>query len=533
MSTKYVQSKSATLQSAISDTDTSITIVDFLDLSGNPIVQADIGTTGFGTLGPNTEKEEAISFTIDSNAAGVAVLTVTRGLLGKQPYGTGGTAFAHNAGTEFILSNNPDLLNKLTAKDNDEVVTGGWRFPATPTHDQNPVPKKYLEDNAVMKTGAQTVAGVKTFSSQPVVPTATEPGSPIRKDTFDAQAVKKTGNETIAGVKTFSSAPKVPDAVASDEPYTKGQHDADAEAASAVASTTVRGSAKLDVAADDALDPEVLTATAARAAALSGGGDFGEPGEDNKFVTETFLDNVIDVQEFTASGTWTKPILGTLAIIELIGGGGSGAAAKYADAYIHTSGGGGGAYAKFIVPLSALSATEAVTIGLGGASQVVSAEGNKNNGLAGGTTTFKNSLLQALGGQRGTAANSSSVLSPEPGGAGGLANSELISESGAAGGNAHGWTGGASTAGGSKIFAGAGGGAVGVDRTANVSATNGGTSLFSSSVGGNAAGTLSTGGATATGGVRGGGGGGAAVRNATGTATSGKGGDGFVRVTVF
>lgn len=42
----------------------------------------------------------------------------------------------------------------------------------------------------------------------------------------DAEVVKLTGAQTVAGVKTFSSAPKVPDGAAADEPATKGQLDA-------------------------------------------------------------------------------------------------------------------------------------------------------------------------------------------------------------------------------------------------------------------------------------------------------------------
>lgn len=216
MSTKFVQARRALLQSAISDSATSMTVTEFVDLNGDPIVAADIGTVGHGTLAPNTAKEEAISFTIDSNTAGTAVLTITRGLLGKQPYGTGGPSYAHNAGTEFILSNNPDLFNKLTAKDNDETVTGAWKFPATPTHDQHPATKVYVDDEitavndtittldsaVVKKTGDQTIAGVKTFSSSPVIPAPTTDLQAATKKYADDIAVAGAPNagETTKGL---------------------------------------------------------------------------------------------------------------------------------------------------------------------------------------------------------------------------------------------------------------------------------------------------------------------------------------------
>lgn len=68
---------------------------------------------------------------------------------------------------------------------------------------------------AVKLTGAQTVAGVKTFSSIPVLPASdpTTGNQATRKtyvDNLDAANVKLTGAQTVAGVKTFSSIPVGP-----------------------------------------------------------------------------------------------------------------------------------------------------------------------------------------------------------------------------------------------------------------------------------------------------------------------------------
>ena len=78
----------------------------------------------------------------------------------------------------------------------------------------------------VALTGAQTVAGAKTFTSPPSVPDASFPTSKVTGlDTAltllapstavalkatDTTVVHNTGAETVAGVKTFSSAPVVP-----------------------------------------------------------------------------------------------------------------------------------------------------------------------------------------------------------------------------------------------------------------------------------------------------------------------------------
>lgn len=94
---------------------------------------------------------------------------------------------------------------------------------------------------------------------------------------------------------------------------------------------------------------------------------------------------VANIQTFNSSGTWTKPSSGTMAIIECIGGGGSGGANR-------GGGGGGGSYVLVIKPLSSLSSTETVTVGLGGV-----ASNTSNNGTSGGTTTF-GSHVTAYGG---------------------------------------------------------------------------------------------------------------------------------------
>lgn len=76
-------------------------------------------------------------------------------------------------------------------------------------------------DNAVVKlTGNQTVAGTKTFSTSPVVPskstaaantpTAIATEAQVYLKANDADVVKLTGNQTVAGIKTFSSFPVTP-----------------------------------------------------------------------------------------------------------------------------------------------------------------------------------------------------------------------------------------------------------------------------------------------------------------------------------
>lgn len=104
---------------------------------------------------------------------------------------------------------------------------------------------------------------------------------------------------------------------------------------------------------------------------------------------------LINVQVFTASGTYT-PTEGTKKIIvEAVGGGGSGASGAMNGSGFVSGGGGGasGCYAKALVDASGISSVS-VTIGAGGAS-VQNANGN-----LGGNTSF-GSYLTVYGGNQG------------------------------------------------------------------------------------------------------------------------------------
>ncbi|EHA4273784.1 hypothetical protein JKV40_001738 [Campylobacter coli] len=61
-------------------------------------------------------------------------------------------------------------------------------------------------DNKVTKTGDETIAGVKTFSSPIVIPNATANNHAANLGQLNSK-VALSGNETIAGIKTFSVPP--------------------------------------------------------------------------------------------------------------------------------------------------------------------------------------------------------------------------------------------------------------------------------------------------------------------------------------
>ncbi len=254
--------------------------------------------------------------------------------------------------------------------------------------------------------------------------------------------------------------------------------------------------------------------------------------EEAKFIllTDTRDTNrVLNIQEFTANGTWTKPA-GTpgdaLVIVDLWGAGGGG------GANANGGGGGGGSFRRQIFKASDLSSTVSVTVPAGGAVNT-----------AGGNSTF-GSLLTAYGGAAGA-----NAAGGGGGGGGGRMGAGSAGSSGTGGGGGRGGGGGGGAAsnassggsagtdgdpgsagsaantagaGGDAIEGGAGGGG------GNTNAAAGGNSVYGGAGGGgggsgSAGGTSVHGGNGGASGVAGSAPGGGGGRNAAG-------GRGFCRV---
>ena len=176
MSIKFIQLQALPLEAFLNSSDTSFDVAGFLYNDRiTKVAPADIGDICYATLEPRTEREELISFTIDSvTSAGVATITAVRGLSQKSPYAGGGATFDHQAGSNLVISNNPGLFNKLAAKANDEVITGAYEFPA-PTKDASPVTKQYLENEI-----ARIEPRVSSTASGDITPTKVDVDRYIR-----------------------------------------------------------------------------------------------------------------------------------------------------------------------------------------------------------------------------------------------------------------------------------------------------------------------------------------------------------------
>lgn len=188
---------------------TSITLKSFAGIDGAPLVMANFGSVGYGTLEPgNGELEEQISFTgVVQNANGTATLTGIKNVLFIYPYTeTSGLAKTHAGSTEFVLSNTSAFYAQFIAKNNDGIVTETITFEnpnyprmdsATPppVDDEQLATKKYVDDVAIAGSPLATdsVYGISKLSVvaanvlDPIVVGTNDPRIPLQ-DEKDALA---------------------------------------------------------------------------------------------------------------------------------------------------------------------------------------------------------------------------------------------------------------------------------------------------------------------------------------------------------
>lgn len=193
MSTKYVQAQPFTLAGAGNAIgDTSLVLTSLTQINGTLLTMADFGTIGYGTIEPNSSSgEEQISFSgITQNANGTATLTGVKTVLTVSPYTeTAGLAKQHAGGVIMVISNTAGFYNKLTGKENAEVITGAWQFP-------NNASTPILGTSYVAPTIAWQVASKGYVDSVAVA------GAPNADTTTKGIVEIATGAELAAGTNT-------------------------------------------------------------------------------------------------------------------------------------------------------------------------------------------------------------------------------------------------------------------------------------------------------------------------------------------
>lgn len=163
--TTYLQGQDYTLSGAgVTAAAVTLTLTSMKYPDGTNIITADLGSGCQAVFEPETSREENFVFTtITQNANGTATLTgITRALAFKPPYTQDvALAEAHAGGTKVRISNTAPFYDRLTAKANDETITGVWTFPnnastpvlgtvyAAPTTDLQVASKKYVDDIAI------------------------------------------------------------------------------------------------------------------------------------------------------------------------------------------------------------------------------------------------------------------------------------------------------------------------------------------------------------------------------------------------
>lgn len=153
----FVETPTDFLYTSLSSAGTSMIVTPYpTDLDGNKLTMTDFGSNPTLTIDPGVKSyEEIIRFTgIVDNGNNTATLTgLTRDLTSKSPYTNTGSGRQHGAGALVVFSNNPQMYARLAALENAETISGLWTFSTSPV-----VPTPTLGTQVANKAYADSIA---------------------------------------------------------------------------------------------------------------------------------------------------------------------------------------------------------------------------------------------------------------------------------------------------------------------------------------------------------------------------------------
>ena len=300
-----------------------------------------------------------------------------------------------------------------------------------------------LDSEAIHKSGAENITGIKTFISQPSGITAGSivnvPSGSIASTNLQS-AINELGSEKISLGDVVSQLYGAFTTTGTSTAYVLTPTPALAAYAANVRyqitpHTDSGASPTINISDLGAKSLKQYDSTGAKVAVtlLKSGQKVDVVYDGTDFVVMTPLPpsvssgtgRLIGYQVFTASGTYSKGTNNpSFVIVEVVGGGGSGAASYGAAPRIATGGGSGG-YSKKKISAASLAASETVTVGSGG-------NGSGGAGNNGSASSF-GSFCSATGGGGGQYSTSSAAVpgATSGNGSGGDINSRGSGSSGA------------------------------------------------------------------------------------------------------
>lgn len=182
---------------------TSITLNSFTDIYGNVLTMASFGTKGYITLEPNTTNEEGATFTgVTANTNGTYTLTGISTILAQTPYTeTSGLVRSHFGGTAVVVTDNVAFWNTFPNVNNAETIAGLYTFTTSPVVPTGGTGTQAAnnQDIANAITGASGTATNLVYGTVKLSVAAASPTVPIAVGDNDPRVPTLTEAQALVG----------------------------------------------------------------------------------------------------------------------------------------------------------------------------------------------------------------------------------------------------------------------------------------------------------------------------------------------